>query len=165
MKLVIAPAEILKIPTIDVDEDMDNIVQYAKQMYEIMIQSKGVGLAAPQVGINKSFFIMGDSEKYTVITNPKIIKFSENKVRLEEGCLSYPDLLMKVLRPENVDVEYVNTNGKIINGTLTSMVSRVFQHEFDHTKGVTFDTLVSKLVLNMAEKKRLNKWKKDGRRV
>ena len=78
MKLVIAPAEILKIPTIDVDEDMDNIVQYAKQMHEIMIQNRGVGLTASQVGINKSFFIMGDSERYTVITNPKIIKFSKN---------------------------------------------------------------------------------------
>ena len=60
MKLVSAPAEILKIPTIDVDEDMDNIVQYAKQMHETMIQNNGIGLAAPQVGINKSFFIMGD---------------------------------------------------------------------------------------------------------
>ena len=165
MKLVIAPSEILKIPTIDVDEDMDNIVQYAKQMHEIMIQSRGIGLSASQVGINKSFFIMGNNETYTVITNPKIIKFSDEKVKLEEGCLSFPDLFIKVLRPENVDVEYVNTNGKIVNETLTSMVSRVFQHEADHTKGVTFDTLVSKLVLNMAEKKRLNKWKKDGRRV
>ena len=165
MKLVSAPAEILKIPTIDVDEDMDNIVQYAKQMHEIMIKSRGIGLSASQVGINKSFFIMGNNETYTVITNPKIIESSKELVKMEEGCLSFPDLFIKVLRPENVDVEYVNTNGKIVNETLTSMVSRVFQHEADHTKGVTFDTLVSKLVLNIAEKKRLNKWKKNGRRV
>ena len=74
MELVYSPSEILKTPTISVDEDMDNIVKYGNEMYDLMIKSHGVGLAAPQVGINKSFFIMGSKESYTVITNPKSLK-------------------------------------------------------------------------------------------
>ena len=57
MELVYAPADILKKPTISVDEDMDNVVKYGKEMYDLMIKSHGVGLAAPQVGINKSFLL------------------------------------------------------------------------------------------------------------
>ena len=165
MELVYAPAEILKTPTINVDEDMDNVVQYGKQMHEIMVKHRGVGLAAPQVGINKSFFIMGSNETYTIITNPKIIESSKELVKMEEGCLSFPDLWLKVLRPDNVTVEYVNTIGKKVTEKLTSMVSRVFQHETDHTKGVTYDTLVSKLVLDMATRKRNKMWRKHGRAI
>ena len=165
MELVYAPSEILKTPTITVDEDMDNIVKYGKEMYDLMIKSHGVGLAAPQVGINKSFFIMGSKESYTVITNPKIIETSNEMVKMQEGCLSFPDLWLQVLRPDNVTVEYVNTIGKRVTEKLEGMVSRIFQHETDHLNGITYDTLVSRLALDIAKRKQKKIWRQYGRRV
>ena len=165
MELVYAPADILKEPTINVDEDMDNIVKYGNEMYQLKMKSHGVGLAAPQVGINKSFFIMGSKESYTVITNPKIIEKGENLVKMQEGCLSFPDLWLNIIRPDNVVVEYVNTNGKKVTEKLEGMVSRIFQHETDHLNGITYDTLVSKLALDMATRKRNKLWRKHGRAI
>jgi len=154
MDLVYAPADILKKPTITVDEDMDNVVKLAEEMHTLMIQNNGIGLAAPQVNINKSFFIVGDKTRYKLAVNPKIIETSEEKVLMTEGCLSFPGLFLKVLRPLNCVVEYVNNKGETVNEKLEGMMSRVFQHETDHLNGITFDTLVSKLKLDMATKKR-----------
>ena len=162
MELVYAPAEILKKPTISVDEDMDNVVQLAEQMHKIMSQNNGIGLAAPQVGIDKSFFIVGDKTRYMLAVNPKIIETSEEKVLMTEGCLSFPGIFLKVLRPLNAVVEYVNNKGETVNEKLEGMMSRVFQHETDHLNGVTFDTLVSKLKLGMAMKKRDKRLKQNG---
>ena len=162
MELVYAPAEILKKPTISVDEDMDNVVQLAEQMHKIMSQNNGIGLAAPQVGIDKSFFIVGDKTRYMLAVNPKIIETSDEQVLMIEGCLSFPGIFLKVLRPLNAVVEYVNNKGETVNEKLEGMMSRVFQHETDHLNGVTFDTLVSKLKLGMAMKKRDKRLKQNG---
>ena len=162
MDLVYAPAEILKKPTISVDEDMDNVVKLAEQMHTIMAQHNGIGLAAPQVGLDKSFFIMGDKSRYKLIVNPKIIEKGDKEGLINEGCLSFPGLFLKVLRPLNVVVEYVNSNGEKVNEKLEGMMSRVFQHETDHLNGITFDTLVSKLKLDMAMKKLNKRLKHNG---
>ncbi len=162
MDLVYAPADILKKPTISVDDDMDNVVKLAEQMHTLMIQNNGIGLAAPQVNIDKSFFIIGDKTRYKLAVNPKIIETSEEKVLMTEGCLSFPGLFLKVLRPLNCVVEYVNNKGETVNEKLEGMMSRVFQHETDHLNGVTFDTLVSKLKLGMAMKKRDKRLKRNG---
>lgn len=154
MELVYAPADVLKKPTISVDEDMDNVVQLAEQMHTVMVQNNGIGLAAPQVNINKSFFIVGDSTRYKLAVNPRIIEYGEEQGLMTEGCLSFPGLFLKVLRPLNCVVEYVNNTGETVNEKLEGMMSRVFQHETDHLNGVTFDTLVSKLKLDMAIKKK-----------
>ena len=162
MNLVYAPADILKKPTISVDDDMDNVVKLAEQMHTLMIQNNGIGLAAPQVNIDKSFFIVGDKTRYKLAVNPKIIEISEEKTLMTEGCLSFPGLFLKVLRPLNCVVEYVNNKGETVNEKLEGMMSRVFQHETDHLNGVTFDTLVSKLKLDMAMKKRDKRLKQNG---
>jgi len=162
MDLVYAPADILKKPTISVDDDMDNVVKLAEQMHTLMVQNHGIGLAAPQVGVDKSFFIIGDKTRYKLAVNPKIIETSEEKVLMTEGCLSFPGIFLKVLRPLNVVVEYVNNKGETINEKLDGMMSRVFQHEADHLNGITFDTLVSKLKFDMALKKRNKRLKHNG---
>ena len=162
MDLVYAPADILKKPTISVDDDMDNVVKLAEQMHTLMVQNHGIGLAAPQVGVDKSFFIIGDKTRYKLAVNPKIIETSEEKVLMTEGCLSFPGIFLKVLRPLNVVVEYVNNKGETINEKLDGMMSRVFQHEVDHLNGITFDTLVSKLKLDMAMKKLNKRLKRNG---
>ena len=162
MDLVYAPADILKKPTISVDDDMDNVVKLAEQMHTLMVQNNGIGLAAPQVGVDKSFFIIGDKTRYKLAVNPKIIETSGEKVLMTEGCLSFPGIFLKVLRPLNVVVEYVNNKGETINEKLDGMMSRVFQHEADHLNGITFDTLVSKLKFDMALKKRNKRLKHNG---
>ena len=162
MDLVYAPADILKKPTISVDDDMDNVVKLAEQMHTLMIQNNGIGLAAPQVNIDKSFFIIGDKTRYKLAVNPKIIETSEEQTLMTEGCLSFPGLFLKVLRPLNCVVEYVNNKGETVNEKLEGMMSRVFQHETDHLNGITFDTLVSKLKLDMAMKKRDKRLKQNG---
>ena len=162
MKLVYAPADILKKSTISVDDDMDNVVKLAEQMHTLMVQNHGIGLAAPQVGVDKSFFIIGDKTRYKLAVNPKIIETSEEKVLMTEGCLSFPGIFLKVLRPLNVVVEYVNNKGETINEKLDGMMNRVFQHEADHLNGITFDTLVSKLKFDMALKKRNKRLKHNG---
>tara|TARA_B100002019_G_C21212328_1_gene570094 strand:+ start:481 stop:969 length:489 start_codon:yes stop_codon:yes gene_type:complete len=162
MDLIYAPADILKKPTISVDDDMDNVVKLAEQMHTLMIQNNGIGLAAPQVNIDKSFFIVGDKTRYKLAVNPKIIETSEEKTLMTEGCLSFPGLFLKVLRPLNCVVEYVNNKGETVNEKLEGMMSRVFQHETDHLNGITFDTLVSKLKLDMAIKKRDKRLKQNG---
>ena len=162
MDLIYAPADILKKPTISVDDDMDNVVKLAEQMHTLMIQNNGIGLAAPQVNIDKSFFIVGDKTRYKLAVNPKIIETSEEKTLMTEGCLSFPGLFLKVLRPLNCVVEYVNNKGETVNEKLEGMMSRVFQHETDHLNGITFDTLVSKLKLDMAIRKRDKRLKQNG---
>ena len=162
MDLVYAPADILKKPTISVDDDMDNVVKLAEQMHTLMIQNNGIGLAAPQVNIDKSFFIIGDKTRYKLAVNPKIIETSKEQTLMTEGCLSFPGLFLKVLRPLNCVVEYVNNKGETVNEKLEGMMSRVFQHETDHLNGITFDTLVSKLKLDMAVKKRDKRLKHNG---
>ena len=86
-------------------------------------------------------------------------------VKMQEGCLSFPDLWLQVLRPDNVTVEYVNTIGKKVTEKLEGMVSRIFQHETDHLNGITYDTLVSRLALDIARRKQNKIWRKNGRRV
>ena len=162
MKLVYAPADILKKPTISVDEDMDNVVKLAEQMHTIMSQNNGIGLAAPQVGIDKSFFIVGDKTRYKLAVNPRIVEFDKEEGLITEGCLSFPGLFLKILRPLNCVVEYENNKGETVNEKLEGMMSRVFQHEIDHLNGITFDTLVSKLKLDMAIRKRDKRLKHNG---
>ena len=102
---------------------------------------KGVGLSANQIGINERAFIMiRDMEYNETITcfNPKIIKESKNKVVMEEGCLSYPELFLDVVRPSSVVVKYEDEYKKRHKLKLSDFPARVFQHEYDHMEGIDF---------------------------
>ena len=104
---------------------------------------------------------MGDKTRYKLVVNPKIVEFGEDKGLITEGCLSF-QFVFKSSRPFNCVVEYVNNKGETVNEKLEGMMSRVFQHETDHLNGITFDTLVSKLKLDMAMKKRDKRLKQNG---
>ena len=78
----------------------------------------------------------------------------------DEGCLSFPDLWLKVKRPVNVKVKYHDIDGVLVEKEFTGMSSRVFQHELDHLNGITFDTKVGELSLQMAKDKRKKRKKK-----
>lgn len=144
-----------------VDEDPTELV---KNMGKFMVENGGVGLAAPQLGINKRIFIMGNFQKLVACINPKIVNVGEERLNELEGCLSFPGLFMKVKRPASINVEYQNTSNETVQRELTGLESRVFLHEYDHLIGVTFNQRVSDLVLRMAKDKRKKELKRESKR-
>ncbi len=130
----------------DVDLNYDNLSYIIRKMFKTLNKSNGIGLAAPQVGINKRFFVINTNiirelpkgERIRdVFLNPVIISYSDKKISSPEGCLSIP-LLSDVLvdRYEEIKVGYYNQKLEYCEKTLKGKLSIVFQHEFDHLNGV-----------------------------
>jgi peptide deformylase len=103
-------------------------------MVATMHQAKGVGLAAPQVGINRRFFVCDVGDGPMVIINPRIIKKSGSE-SLEEGCLSIPEVAVMVNRPEKITVQYMDENNQMMKMACDGLLARVVQHETDHLDG------------------------------
>jgi len=142
-------------------EKFDEVTALAAQMFDIMKQSNGVGLSANQIGVDARMFVMRwpaiDGEEggeFTVI-NPKIVKASSETIVYEEGCLSFPGLYIHLTRPESIDVEFQNQEGKTEQHHLKGWAARIFQHEYDHMDGITFRQRASRLKLEKADKKRV----------
>lgn len=135
----------------------DDKEKFEDDMIKLMIQERGLGLAANQIGITKRFFAIGHESFDTfknraIIWNPQVINFSEEKVIDVEGCLSFKDVFVKVERPKQIEVQYETTQGKTRFAKLDGMESKCFQHELDHLDGITFNKRVSKLRWQMANK-------------
>ena len=151
----------LKVPVDQCSTDL-NREELARDLIETMKQFNGLGLSANQVGIKERAFVMySDVKKKEIIAcfNPKIISESEEKIFMDEGCLTYPGLWIKVKRPEGIEVTYEDENGKKQEKAMFGLEARVFQHEYDHMEGTNFTKRVSRLRLNRA-KKRLKKVQK-----
>ena len=103
-------------------------------LIETMYQYKGVGLAAPQAGINEQIFVADIGEGPMVFINPRILKRRGSEV-LEEGCLSIPGVLVNVKRPKTIVVQYVDENNRKVKRECTELLARVIQHETDHLHG------------------------------
>jgi len=136
----------------------DDIEKFEFDMNNLMVNARGLGLAANQIGITKRFFAFGHGsfdkiQKPAIIWNPSIVHESEEKTLDEEGCLSFLGVFVKVLRPKKVTVRWQNKKGEILMQHLDDMESKCFQHELDHLNGITFNTRVSKLRWDMAIKK------------
>ena len=127
-------------------------------MCNLMVHSNGIGLAANQIGITKRFFAIGSEsfdkiQKPVIMWNPSIVRESIEKTLDVDGCLSFPGLLVKVLRPEKVTVRWQNLKGETLMQHLDGYEAKCFQHELDHLDGITFDQRVSKMRWDMAKKK------------
>ena len=126
-------------PVVAFDEDLERTVQ---AMFTLMFASKGVGLAAPQVGLKRRILVMnveGDPDKpelNRVLINPRITDRTGEKAVYEEGCLSFPGIYAEVERPDECSVEAVDLEGKPVTGSFSGFESRVIQHEFDHLEGI-----------------------------
>jgi peptide deformylase len=135
----------------------DDREKFESDMIRLMLDEKGMGLAANQIGITKRFFAIGHEtfdtfQKHAIIWNPQVINSSEEKVIDVEGCLSFKDIFIKVERPKIIEVQYETTQGKTEFAKLDGMESKCFQHELDHLDGITFNKRVSKLRWQMANK-------------
>ena len=142
----------------DTIEGYNDIEKFENDFIKLMVAERGMGLAANQVGITKRFFAIGhDSfdtfKKHAIIWNPRITKFSEEKVVDVEGCLSFRGIWLNVERPKQIEVQYESTQGKTEYAKLDGMESKCFQHECDHLEGITFNKRVSKIRWQMAKKK------------
>jgi peptide deformylase len=137
--------------------------ELVRAMSTFMTANGGVGLAAPQLGIKKRIFIMGNFIKLVACINPKIVSLSDERENDLEGCLSFPDLFMKVKRPTSAMVQYNTISGELVERELTGFECRVFLHEYDHLIGVTFDQRVGDLTYRMAKDKRKKELKKKSR--
>ena len=113
----------------------------SRVLIDNMIHHNGIGISANQIGIwERAFAMVRDLEHSEVIVcfNPRIIKSYAEEVEMEEGCLSYPDLFLKVKRPDRIVVKYEDVNKKTHKVKLSGLASRVFQHEYDHMEGIDF---------------------------
>jgi peptide deformylase len=137
--------------------------ELVRAMTTFMTANGGVGLAAPQLGIKKRIFIMGNFIKLVACINPKIVSLSDERENDLEGCLSFPDLFMKVKRPTSAMVQYNTISGELVERELTGFECRVFLHEYDHLLGITFDQRVGDLTYRMAKDKRKKELKKKSR--
>ena len=113
----------------------------SRVLIDNMIHHEGIGISANQIGIwERAFCMMIDIKTEEIITcfNPRIIKSYSEEVEMEEGCLSYPDLFLKIKRPDKIIVKYEDEDKKTHKIKLEGLASRVFQHEYDHMEGIDF---------------------------
>jgi peptide deformylase len=122
------------------------------EMLSTMKRERGIGLAAPQVNLPYRMFVMETSDGRQIgVFNPEILSVSETKAKDDEGCLSFPGLFLKVSRPITAEVRYQDAAGNLVNEMFANLDARCYLHETDHLNGVTFVSLVSRLVLSRAK--------------
>ena len=142
-------------PVAKIDKGVKALVA---DMFETMYDAPGVGLAAVQIGVPKRVITIdatrGDNEKNPIaMINPEIVWESDETIAHEEGCLSIPDYLDMVIRPERVRTRFLGVDGKEQEIEADGLLARVIQHEIDHINGVLFIDHLSKLKRDRVVKK------------
>lgn len=114
-------------------------LELIKDLKDTLYNSTGIGLAAPQIGINKKAIVIDlrDGMEPIALVNPEIIK-SSGKQESEEGCLSYPGYYGFLERPKKVVVRGINEKGQLVEYTAEELLCRAFCHEIDHLDGIMF---------------------------
>jgi peptide deformylase len=145
-----------RMPEFDFDNPLTDPVQLEKDMIETMLERGGIGLAANQVGVKTRMFVMGHP-KYRdhaqAFFNPVIAGITEDTLEEEEGCLSFPNIYVKIKRPRGVLVRFQNSKGETQEAEFFGTECRCFLHEFDHLEGITYKDRLSTLKWALAVKK------------
>jgi peptide deformylase len=141
----------------DVTDFGDELKKLVDDMFESMYEAKGVGLAAPQIGISKRLAVIDvtfkeDPNAKLVLANPEIIH-TEGKQKQSEGCLSIPDFREDVTRPKIVTVRAQDINGKWYEKTGEDLLARAFLHETDHLNGKLYISHISALKRDLIKRK------------
>ena len=154
---------LLRIKLSECSSDLDR-EKVESQLIDSMKHYQGIGLSENQVGIMERVFVMySDVKKREIIScfNPKIITQSDTEIVIDEGCLSYPGLWLKVKRPDGIEVEYEDKNGELQSKAMFGLECRIFLHEYDHMEGTDFTKKVSKIKLDRAKKRQSKMLKKS----
>lgn len=156
----------LSIPIPEYKNSLPNPVmtKLVKRMKMTMKKFGGIGLSANQCGVFERVFIIGTDQFQIACINPKVANISEESVKDNEGCLSYPGLYLKIDRPKFVDVEFFDENGTEKKMRLEGVTARCFLHELDHMNGVRITDHVGPVALQMAKKKQDKIIKKTQRK-
>lgn len=144
--------KILRQKTRDIDfKKKDEIEDLVLKMHKTMKEAEGVGIAAPQVGLDLRVFLVDTKEVLKeegineVFINPKILSYYSKDISLEEGCLSIPEIRANVVRKNSIEIEYFDKNLTKKTKKFTDFNSRVIQHEYDHIEQTLFIDKISYL--------------------
>lgn len=136
----------------DFDNPQMDPIELARALAETMIHNNGLGLAANQIGFPYKVFAMNGNPIH-VCFNPIIVDQSKQMVELEEGCLSFPNVVVKVKSPMRIKVRYTQADGEVKTEVFEGMTAKIFCHEYQHTLGQTMKDSVTKLQWDRAVKK------------
>jgi peptide deformylase len=132
---------VLKVKTAEISDVDDALVRLCDAMVQAMYEAEGLGLAAPQVGVSKRFFVYDLGEGPETLINPQITE-ADGEWYYDEGCLSIPGLYVEILRPKLVHIVGYDLQGNEVALDGDEVLGRLFQHELDHLDGVTmFDRM------------------------
>ena len=163
-------ATVLKKKSENISEEYPNLSKLIEDMWETMYASKGVGLAAPQIGLSVRIFVI-DTKPFAsddeldpaeaktleffkkVFINPQIIKEEGDSWSFNEGCLSIPDVREDVNRKEKITIQYRDEKFKLHTEILDGLAARVVQHEYDHIEGILFTDHLSSLKKRLIKNK------------
>ena len=149
------PALHKELPEFDFDNAPINPADFASSLVETCKKNNGYGLSANQCGFEHRVFVMGVDDEYVAYFNPKLIS-TEGETHMEEGCLTFPLLLLRVTRPKRIKVEYQDFTGVKREATFDGISARCFLHELDHMNGIVYTSRVKPLAFQFGLKK-LNK--------
>jgi peptide deformylase len=157
-EILILPDERLRAVADPIAVVDDSVKRLAKDMLETMYAAPGIGLAAPQIGELKRIVVMdlakeGETPDPIVMINPEILKYSDETVTTEEGCLSIPEIYYDVERPADVTVRYTDLDGKTVEREASDRLAICIQHELDHLDGVLYIDYLSRLKRDRVLKK------------
>lgn len=164
MNIVKFPDPILRerMPEFDFNNPTHDPVELEKSMIDAMLKNGGIGLSANQVGVRARVFVMGDPrnpEAAQAFFNPQVTGHVDEIEDLEEGCLSFPGIFVKIKRPKKIKAQWQNSKGETCEGIFEGYDCKCFLHELDHLEGIVFRDRVSNLKWTRAENnsKRKNK--------
>ena len=167
--IITVPSETLKKISSPIEKVGINEKKLANDLFETMYKSKGIGLAAVQVGILKRILVIDvsskeEEKKPICFINPVIKNLSKDTSIYEEGCLSIPDTFIEIERPKICEVEYIDINGEKKNLKCDGLLSTCLQHEINHLDGKLIIDHLSKLKRDIIIKK-ISKTKKNPERI
>ncbi|NWG03737.1 MAG: peptide deformylase [Syntrophaceae bacterium] len=154
----IYPDPVLRKKAFPVKNIDGRVKEIADRMAEAMYSNKGIGLAAPQIGILSQIVVVDLGEGLKTLINPEMIE-GEGESTLEEGCLSLPDIEVLVKRKNKVFIQAWDVKGKELRLELSDFPARVYQHEIDHLRGILIIHHISQLKRELLVKKMLKKLK------
>ena len=123
------------------------------RLHKTMEVAGGIGLSANQCGVNIRMFIMGFGDRVYACINPEVVEQSEELVDDQEGCLSFPGLVLRVKRPKWIQAKYTNKQGETVEERFEGLTARCYLHELDHMNGIRFVDKVGRVSLDKARRK------------
>lgn len=153
LTIVEYPDPILRAKNKRIDAFDESLKKLVEEMFDVMYKTDGIGLSAPQIGINVQLMVFnpvgvrGEGEEI-VLVNPSVSRYSKKIVPFDEGCLSFPGITANLQRPESVKIDARDVTGARFTVNLSGLPARVFQHEFDHLQGVLFFDRMTEEVLD-----------------